>query len=123
LIKRRTTIPYIKSGDGRREALQKGDIAQTAGELNYEIFYYIKQHLAFGRTEYYHVKEFVGNFLGDKPNYQKYNDMTGCLILCWKEIKRRLGRDIEGLLEIAGSYADEIAKYEDVKIQENGDVE
>jgi len=109
-------MPYIKSGDGRREALQRGEPALTAGELNYQIFYYIK-HQDYG------IKLLVNQFLGDKPNYQRYNDMTGALIRCYLEIKRRLNMEMELLLTILESYDEEIAKYEDLKCKENGDVE
>jgi hypothetical protein len=61
--------------------------------------------------------------LGDKPNYQKYNDLTGALIRCAVEIKRRLNIRATILLDILGSYEEEINKYEDKKIIENGDVE
>jgi len=49
--------------------------------------------------------------------------MTGALIRCYVEIKRRLNIDADYLIEICASYDDEIAKYEDLKIIENGDVE
>ena len=118
-------MPYIKSGDGRREALQKGEPALTAGELNYQIFYYVK-HL----PKYHHsidvegqIKQYVKQFLGEKPNYQRYNDFVGALINCYVEIKRRLGIEADILLKIIDSYVDEIAKYEDEKIISNGDVE
>jgi len=115
-------MPYIKSGDGRREALQRGEPALTAGELNYQIFYFIKHYNNIPNLEY-SIKIFVKEFLGEKPNYQKYNDMTGALIRCYLEIKRRLNMEMEILLTILESYDDEIAKYEDLKCQENGDVE
>lgn len=117
-------MPYIKSDDGRRETLRNGEPALTAGELNYQIFYYVKH------TDIYTFREeeiyrYVKQFLGEKPNYQKYNDITGALIRCAKEIERRLKikypTDI--LLQIMEYYDDEIAKYEDIKILENGDVE
>jgi hypothetical protein len=121
-------MPYIKADDGRREALSKGDTALTAGELNYQIFYYVKHQEKKGLIServYYTIKSFVRDFLGDKPNYQKYNDMTGALIRCAKEIKRRLLVDdaFYVLEEIMESYDDEIEKYENIKIVENGDVE
>ena len=117
-------MPYIKSNDGRREALQKRDSATTAGELNYQIFHYTKDTLinnkAFSSDR---IKTFVKNFLGYKPNYQRYNDMVGCLILCAKEVKRRLSIDlIDNFKYIIDSYDFEIADYEDKKIKENGDV-
>ncbi len=113
-------MPYINKDDGRREALRNGDPALNAGELNYQIFYYIK-HKYYKTAE---LENFVKQFLGENPNYQKYNDMTGCLIRCYKEIKRRLGLDLKKTFErILDSYDDEIAKYEDTKIVNNGDVE
>jgi len=112
-------MPYIKSNNDRREQLRNGEPALTAGELNYQIFYHIKHNLVITLPE---VKKFITQFLGDKPNYQKYNDMTGCLIRCRKEIKRRLKRNTT-LRLLMDSYDDEIAKYENLKIKENGDVE
>jgi hypothetical protein len=110
-------MPYIKKGDGRREALRNGEPALNAGELNYQIFYNVKHDNDIS------YKFLVDQFLGEKPNYQKYNDMTGALIRCHKEIERRLGWNFNLLLEIMRSYDNEIAKYEDEKIINNGDVE
>ena len=118
-------MPYIKSGDGRREALQKGEPALTAGELNYQIFYYVK-HTSMCAPKIpmeQDIRSCVDQFLGEKPNYQRYNDFVGALINCWIEIKRRLGIEVDILLLIIESYSEEIAKYEDLKILENGDVE
>jgi hypothetical protein len=117
-------MPYIKSGDGRREILQRGEQALSAGELNYQIFYYIK-HLSgkYDKTIEIIVKDFVKQFLGENPNYQKYNDMTGALIRCCIELERRLKINADILIDIAASYNDEIAKYEDLKCFQNGDVE
>jgi hypothetical protein len=119
-------MPYIKKGDGRREALQSGDTALTAGELNYQMFYYVKHqqinHVSMDLTA--KIKECVDNFLGEKPNYQKYNDMTGALVRCGFELKRRGVIENPGfLIDILMSYNDTIDKYEDLKIEENGDVE
>ena len=120
-------MPYIKKDDGRREALQNGDIARNAGELNYQIFYYVKNNYyetsadVLKRT----IVKFVSDFVGDTPNYQQYNDMTGALVRCAKEIERRL--DIKELtnylVDIMESYDREIARYEEKKIIENGDVD
>jgi hypothetical protein len=116
-------MPYIKSNDGRRETLQYGDIANSAGELNYQIFYYVKYCLANNLSPLYSsIKCYVDNFLGGTPNYQAYNDMTGALIRCTKEIKRRLYIETNLLIEIMESYDKEINDYEDLKITENGDV-
>ena len=114
-------MPYILKDDGRREALRKGETAMSAGELNYQIFYHVKHYTT--RTTIPAIEEFVWNFVGQKPNYQKYNDMTGALMCCYKELKRRLKIDAGFLLTILNSYDSVIAKYEDVKIKQNGDVE
>jgi hypothetical protein len=115
-------LPYIKSGDGRREALQRGEPALNAGELNYQIFYYVKHNNT--DTSRREICGFVEQFLGSKPNYQTYNDMTGALIRCSKEIRRRLPLKSEIiLLDSMESYDEQIATYEDKKIIENGDVE
>ena len=113
-------MPYISKDNDRRERLRNGEPALIAGELNYQIFYYVKHTNKIDRLI---IKDFVDQFLGKKPNYQKYNDMTGCLVRCYAEIERRLDIQAEVLLDIAQSYDDEIAKYEDTKIVQNGDVE
>lgn len=120
-------MPYIKANDGRREALRKGEPALTAGELNYQIFYYVKHNYennTIYAKDYLRISTFVNNFLGEKPNYQKYNDMTGALIRCYKEIERRLPVSVESdFICMMNSYDEKINKYEDEKINENGDVE
>jgi len=116
-------MPYIKSEDGRRKALQRGEPALTAGELNYQIFYYVKHNIIKNFKEINTIRGFIQQFLGEKPNYQKYNDITGVLIRCEKEIERRLNQEVGYLWAILQTYDDEIAKYEDTKIIENGDVE
>jgi hypothetical protein len=120
--KEKPTMPYIKSNNDRRTKLQTGDIAQNAGELNYQIFYYIKHNEGEALNKM-QVALFVYRFLGTNPNYQKYNDMAGCLILCYKEIGRRLNNNTQFLLDIIDSYDMIIAYYEEEKIIENGDVE
>jgi hypothetical protein len=116
-------MPYIKSDDDRREKLRNGEPALLAGELNYQIFYYVKHNIVKSFKEFNIIKGFVEQFLGEKPNYQKYNDMTGALVRCEKEINRRLDQEAGFLWAIMQSYDDLIAKYEDLKIKENGDVE
>jgi len=120
-------MPYIEFKE-RREQLRMGDIALNAAELNYQIFYYVKyqekNHTSQDFTN--KIKLCVDQFLGENPNYQKYNDMTGCLIRCYKELDRRLNIPysiLQILKNIMESYDGEIARYEDLKIQQNGDVE
>jgi len=118
-------MPYIKSDDSRRVDLQKGKQPKTAGELNYQIFWFLKTYRNADRTNQVKtVISFVDNFLyGPKnKNYQRYNDMTGCLIRCQKEVKRRLGIDARWLTAIMETYDAEIDDYEDACIKRNGDV-
>jgi len=114
-------MPYINKDDGRREALRKGDRALLAGELNYQIFYHVKHHQQKHAEAL--IRQFICNFVGQKPNYQKYNDLTGAVMCCYKEIKRRLKTDADFLLTILDNYDNEIALYENTKIESNGDVE
>jgi len=117
-------MPYIKSDDDRRGKLRNGEPALSAGELNYQIFYYVKHNWARHDFSGNIIRKFVEQFLGEKPNYQRYNDMAGCLFLCAKEIKRRLEIDLrEQFKQIIDFYDFEIEKYEDKKCMENGDVE
>ncbi len=117
-------MPYIKDENGRRKELRDGDVAKSAGELNYQIFAYIKNSQYQGQNDFYIIQiiRYVEQFLGETPNYQKYNDMVGCLNCCYKEVKRRLEHDIPYLLKIIEMYQPEINIYEDIKIKENGDV-
>ena len=118
-------MPYIKSDDGRRKALQNGDKAKTAGELNYQIFHYFKYNIeddCLTLKQCIAIEAYVNNFLGTTPNYQRYNDMSGCLLRCKREIERRLKKDASYLIYIMNAYDDEINEYEDIKIVENGDV-
>jgi len=119
-------MPYISRDDDRREKLRNGEPALIAGELNYQIFHYIKHNnKKLDRVDKLVIKEYVDQFLGKNPNYQRYNDMTGCLVRCAKEIYRRLNNKeaLRIVWEIMDSYDGEIAKYEDTKIVQNGDVE
>jgi len=122
-------MPYISAKNDRRKKLRHGEPALNAGELNYQIFYYIKhydwrKHHQIDYTMIQTIHKFVNKFLGKNPNYQRWNDMTGCLIRCYKEIKRRLNINVkEILIEIMEDYDNEIARYEDTKIISNSDVE
>lgn len=115
-------MPYISKNDNRREELRNGKPALNAGELNYQIFYYVKH--CKGVPCYAQIIDYVDQFVGDNPNYQRYNDMTGCLIRCYKEIQRRLNINLKDkFTEIMEKYDKEIEIYEDKKIKENSDVE
>lgn len=118
-------MPYIKDTNNRRKELRDGAIALTAGELNYQIFTYIK----YGTLVNVEAKIWAfafsylhnGNESGN-ANYQKYNDMAGVMVLCTKELKRRLNLETKSLLNVLDKFDKEIFIYEDDKIIENGDV-
>ena len=117
-------MPYIKD-KYIREELRNGKSASNAGELNYQIFYFIKN--SFLGTQIFvgeqKIKEYIDNFLGQEPNYQRYNDITGALIRCEKELERRFGFCPINLTKIMESYDKEIGDYETKKCIENSDVE
>jgi hypothetical protein len=118
-------MPYIKK-DGRREALRRGaTIPATAGELNYLMFYLVKHYYeTYDVTEWtINIKLILQEFLGEHPTYQRYNDMTGAVIRCYRELKRRHSILAGFLIEAMDEFDDEIASYEDAKCFENGDVE
>lgn len=117
-------MPYIKDENNRRKELRNGAIAKSAGELNFQIFAYVKNCEYEGQPDVSPIQiyRFVINFMGKSPNYQKYNDMIGCLTACYNEINRRMDIKLETLKEIIFNYQTEIAFYEDIKIKENGDV-
>jgi len=113
-------MPYIKSDDGRREKLKLGARAENAGELNFQLFAYLREV-----GEMYNIVKmvsYVNEFLGLSPNYQRYNDMVGCLTCCQKELFRRTDFTCLVLTEIRDMYDQQIADYEDLKIKLNGDV-
>ncbi len=78
-------MPYIKSR--RREDLDTYDFPYTSGELNYVL-----------------TKEII-DYMGESPNYMKFNEVMGVLECVKQELYRRL-----------------VAPYEDKKCAENGDV-
>jgi hypothetical protein len=115
-------MPYISAKDDRREKLRAGEPALLAGELNYQIFYYVKHNKVINKSD---ITQFVEAFLRPQVNYQRYNDLTGCLIRCAFEIERRLklSEPTQILLDIMLSYNDEINNYENLKCEQNGDVD
>ena len=78
-------MPYITEKD-RRKLLSGGE-PQHAGHLNYLL------------------TKLIHKYLGDSPNYQKYNDAIGAIEGAKLELYRR-----------------KVSEYEDLKIKENGDV-
>ena len=83
-------MPYIKPKDRVRYSyiFENGNpMFYTAGDLNYVLTVLCKK------------------YLGDKPNYQRYNEVMGVLECAKLEIYRRC-----------------ILPYENLKIKENGDV-
>lgn len=78
-------MPYLKND--LREILRKDPTPFTAGQLNFL------------------VTELVLKFLGDEPNYDRYNAAVGALECAKLELVRR-----------------SLSPYEDLKISESGDL-
>jgi hypothetical protein len=112
-------MPYIKDENSRRKELVLGVPAQTAGELNYQIFQYIKYNLSVNLDI---IRQYMRKFVGKTPNYQRYNDLSGCIICCYREVYRRLNLDASYLFDLLDEYNKEIDNYEDKKRDENGEV-
>lgn len=79
-------MPYV-SKQRRYELEAPGEIPNHPGDLNYKVTLEVLR------------------FLGDKPNYERYNAAIGALECCKLELYRRM-----------------VAPYEDHKIDDNGDV-
>lgn len=123
-------MPYIKDENNRRQELKDGAVAETAGELNFQIFTYVKyQCLDHKIVDELKIIDYCKSFLGKNPNYQRYNDVVGCLYLCEKELKRR-SRSSHifrpsyeyPVAELIDLFLSQIYNYEDEKIVTNGDV-
>jgi hypothetical protein len=80
-------MPYISAQRRLIFNANPREPIQDAGELNYL------------------VTELIKRYVGDHPNYQRYNDVLGALEGAKLELYRR-----------------KVAPYEDVKIGLNGDV-
>lgn len=80
-------MPYIKQARRAGFSLICTNYPDNPGELNYMVTMVVKE------------------FLGDKPNYDRFNAAIGALESAKLELYRRM-----------------IAPYEDTKIKENGDV-
>lgn len=79
-------MPYI-TNERRKQLHFSGEIPSEPGDLNYII-----------TTK-------ILNFLGENPNYERFNAAIGALECCKLELYRRM-----------------VVPYEDGKIRENGDV-
>lgn len=79
-------MPYV-SKKRRYELEAPGEIPSHPGDLNYKLTLEVLR------------------FLGDRPNYERFNAAIGALEACKMELYRRM-----------------VAPYEDGKIAENGDV-
>ena len=77
-------MPYITQEN--RDRMRYG-VPKTAGELNYVL------------------TNIILKYIGEEPNYQRFNDAIGALEGCKLELYRR-----------------KVAPYEDTKIIANGDV-
>lgn len=85
-------MPYVKPEERKR--ILEGGKPESAGELNYAITVLIREYL---REK--------AHYANDPLHYEDYNEVIGVLESCKIELYRRV-----------------IARYEDEKIEENGDV-
>jgi hypothetical protein len=118
-------MPYIADFE-RRKALDNGDTALNAGELNYQISRRVLNKSAMCHSDKADIIYFIKRFLGSTPNYQKWNDVVGVLVCSSEELFRRELIDEEMFSAyyklIAQLYDCCISPYEDKKCSENGDI-
>jgi len=125
-------MPYIPQS--QREAMEKDPgLISNPGHLNYKLTKFIlaKEFVDMDDLQFnldHYCQTF---FAATTKNYQASNDIIGALNCCALEFKRRFhdgyGRDrkkVLRVLELVASnfYTSTTAPYEDVKIEENGDV-
>lgn len=121
-------MPYIKNENNRRNELKRGETAKCAGELNYQLFSYLLDNMLYDNKLVYNFSNLrflyvsMNNFLGDNPNYQRYNDLYGAVICCYDEFKRRYKIKPKILIKTLKLFNKQLADYEDEKIKTNGDV-
>lgn len=128
-------MPYVK--DGARARLDRDGVPMNAGELNYAVTWHML-HTGDVRIA---VQREVARFLEfrRKPsataaprenNYQDFNDVMGALDGARREYRRRVGVQtlgdqdrLDAVEYVATEFYDNVvAPYEDIKINENGDV-
>ena len=113
-------MPYITQE--RRDALDTEPVAEDAGELNY----LFTQALKRGPDRAFMIAEAMDAYVEQwGESYHVYNDILGALFGASLERTRRTG-DLEHMpmmsFLISEFYNLQVARYEDEKIAENGDV-
>lgn len=120
-------MPYIKID--RRMALAAGAEPECAGELNYVLTCILladQVNRGLGNLDI--VKRIAAYQRTKGVCYQTFNDILGALEGCRFEFKRRLSlsEDDQRLTHLSRTaaifYGEVVAKYEDKKCAENGDV-
>lgn len=79
-------MPYL-SQERRKQLMLNSELPNSPGDLNYRLTMEVLR------------------FLGDAPNYERFNAVVGALECCKLELYRKM-----------------VAPYEDTKIEANGDV-
>lgn len=121
-------MPYIDPA--RRTPILDGSPPINAGELNFLVTMAIIAHghgpLPMLREK---LKAIARAYLmrDDGLRYQKINDVAGVFYCAGRELRRRVKADTVGIVILLREtmhqiYDDVAAPYEDLKVQENGDI-
>jgi hypothetical protein len=63
-------MPYIKN-DGRREELEDGDVAETCGELNFQITKMCLNYLDFKGLSYQTLNDIIGAMAASRAEFYR----------------------------------------------------
>lgn len=135
-------MPYLTQG--RKDELAAGDVLRTPGDLNYMI-----TRRLLGFVEWYRtvppeagiaalqedIEALIGRYIEQHgASYTTYNSIMGALDCCKREWCRRTNQQRKWLepgrraavdcvkQKAKAFYAEVVGPYEDLKIEENGDV-
>lgn len=119
-------MPYIKE-ERRKELATSGHHPSNAGELNYELTRLLTSTVLSQTRLVFAVQVLVENYTRNNYlNYATINDIIGAVLGSLFEYFRRTGQQhpFESCVfqVVRDFYKDTAGPYEDIKINENGDV-
>ena len=137
-------MPYIKKE--RREAIDRKEKPICAGEINYAIItqilkptfvHYQRDRLLIGKKvklPLVQIAEILNEYIKKEKSYQRFNDCVGAVYSSLMEfiqsnpyylVKDNMMQlyNIIANVFLPAYYQREIVNYEQIKIQENGDID
>lgn len=120
-------MPYITQ-ERRADVADPKRPLPTAGDLTYQLYIEcLHYHDAPPLLLEVALEDAIGRYMPRRIRYENYAIVLGCLDSCARELARRRSQQsifarhtIKVFTE--AYYRDEVAPYEDTKIEQNGDV-